>query len=63
MPADRRSLMALARAFATMPTADDLGLYAPHAVAHQLRRVALKPSQAKRAKVKAARKQNHRRNG
>lgn len=35
--------------------------YSPRSVAHQMRRVALKPSHAKRAKVKAARKQNHRR--
>lgn len=58
MGSDRLALMGLAAAFAAMPAADDLGPYAPRAVAHQLRRIAVKPSHAKRAKVKAARKQN-----
>lgn len=51
-------LTAALASFAAVPGIDDLRLYSPNKATHQVRRVALKPSHAKRAKVKAARKQN-----
>ena len=58
---ERTKLLMLARAMAELGPLEGLpAAYQPQAVGHSLRRIALKPSRAKRAKVKAARKQRQR---